>query len=186
MNIEPPDRVAALLNSYYPQAAPNRELLFKHSLDVVSLSLQIGKNFPNARLDFLEEAAWVHDIGICQTRAPGIKCYGEKHYLCHGVIGRAICEQADLKEHGLVCERHVGTGFTAAEAAAIGCGLPVRDMLPVSLEEQIVCYADQFFSKSLPGRLDFEEVRRRVSKHGQAPLDRLEALDMRFGKYAGS
>lgn len=180
----PPDRVAALFDQHYPPGHPARDILWQHSAAVASLSLEIGQA-QGARLDFLEEAAWLHDIGIAYTHAPGIGCHGDRPYLCHGVIGRELCEQAGFPEHGLVCETHVGTGLTAAEVQATGLPLPVRDMLPASLEEQVVCYADQFFSKSSSDRLDLAEVRRRVGRHGEAPLRRFEALHSRFGKASG-
>ena len=64
-------------------------------------------------------------------------------------------------------------------------GMPIRDMLPRSLEERLICYADQFFSKSTPDRLSVDEVRRRVSRHGTAPLQRFEALHREFGQGVG-
>jgi uncharacterized protein len=48
----------------------------------------------------------------------------------------------------LVCERHVGVGLSAEEIRCNRLPLPVRDMLPVSIEERLVCYADKFFSKN--------------------------------------
>ena len=42
-------------------------------------------------------------------------------------------------------------------------------MLPVTLEEKIICYADKFYSKK-PGALCFEktleEVRKEIGKYG--------------------
>jgi uncharacterized protein len=42
-------------------------------------------------------------------------------------------------------------------------------MLPVSVEEKIICYADLFYSKK-PGRLksekSFEEIKKALQKHG--------------------
>jgi uncharacterized protein len=176
----PPESVAAIFEEHYPPGTPSREILWNHSRDVATLSVQLGKAH-GARLGFLEEAAWLHDIGIRYTHAPGICCHGDQPYLCHGVIGREICDRAGLPEHGMVCETHVGTGLTAAEVEASRYPMPVRDMLPETLEEQIICYADQFFSKSSSHRLDLDEVRRRVARHGPAPLERFEALHARFG-----
>jgi uncharacterized protein len=180
MSQRPPQSVAALFEEHYPPGTPSREILWGHSASVATLSLEIARAV-GARLDFVEEAAWLHDIGIRYTHAPGILCHGDKPYLCHGVIGREICDLAGLPEHGLVCETHVGTGLTAAEVRATGYPMPIRDMLPTSLEEQVICYADQFFSKSSSDRLDLEEVRHRVARHGQPPLERFEALHARFG-----
>lgn len=180
MSERPPARVAALFEEHYPPGTPSRDLLWHHSAAVATLAVELARRH-GARVEFVEEAAWLHDIGIRYAHAPGILCQGDAPYLCHGIIGREICEQAGLPEHGRVCETHVGTGLTAAEVEATGYPMPVRDMLPVTIEEQIICYADQFFSKSSPARIELEEVRRRVGRHGRAPLDRFERLHQRFG-----
>src|SRR5687768_11635603 len=119
MSQRPPLAVAAIFEQHYPHGTPSREILWQHSADVATLSLEIGREH-GARLEFIEEAAWLHDIGIRYTHAPGILCQGDLPYLCHGVIGREICDKAGLAEHGLVCETHVGTGLTAAEVEATG------------------------------------------------------------------
>lgn len=181
MSERPPASVAPIFEAHYPKDCPSRQILWDHSAAVATLAMEIGA-VHKARLDFLEEAAWLHDIGIRYTHAPGIQCHGDQPYLCHGVIGREICDKQGLPEHGLVCETHVGTGLTADEVRATGYPMPIRDMLPRSLEERIICYADQFFSKSTPERLDVEEVRRRVRRHGEGPLARFEALHAEFGE----
>jgi uncharacterized protein len=53
-----------------------------------------------------------------------------------------------MPRHGLVCERHVGVGISAEDIRRFDLPLPVRDMRPVTVEEQIICYADKFFSKN--------------------------------------
>lgn len=184
MRREPPIRAAKILEQHYPANASNRKILWDHCALVADLALRIGGQYPQCDLDFVEEAAWLHDIGICYTHAPGIECFGDKPYLSHGVIGREICDAAGLPAHGLVCETHVGTGFTAAEIVALALPLPVRDMLPASLEERIICYADQFFSKSSERPWELDEVRRRVAHHGPLPLARFEVLHASFGAVA--
>ena len=53
-----------------------------------------------------------------------------------------------MSQHALVCERHVGIGITIEEIRLHNLPLPQRDMIPISIEEQIICYADKFFSKN--------------------------------------
>ena len=57
-----------------------------------------------------------------------------------------------MPEYGLICERHVGVGISAKDVRQHNLPLPPRDMLPVTIEEQIICYADKFFSKNINGK----------------------------------
>lgn len=53
--------------------------------------------------------------------------------------------------------------------------MPHRDLLPVSLEEQLVCFADKFYSKThLDREKTVEEARRSLEKFGQDGLLRFD------------
>jgi uncharacterized protein len=118
---------------------------------------------------FVEEAALLHDIGVCRTRAPKIGLEAGFPYIMHGIIGREILEQEGFPRHALVCERHIGVGITVKDIVRQGLPLPQRDMTPLSLPEQIICFADLFYSKS-PGRLTLqkppEQVRKKLAGFG--------------------
>ena len=47
-------------------------------------------------------------------------CYGDKDYICHGYLGRALLEKEGLPAHALVCERHVGVGLSISDIRAWG------------------------------------------------------------------
>ena len=55
--------------------------------------------------------------------------------------------EAGLPKHARVCERHTGTGLTVEDIRSQKLPLPERDMCPETLEEQIICYADNFYRK---------------------------------------
>ncbi|MDE6143268.1 MAG: phosphohydrolase, partial [Muribaculaceae bacterium] len=61
--------------------------------------------------------------------------------------------------------------------------LPHRDMLPVSIEEKVICYADKFFSKSgnLSEEKSFEKVTAQMESHGEESLRRFLLLHSIFG-----
>ena len=86
-----------------------------------------------------------------------------------------------LPRHALVCERHIGAGLTADEIRNQGLPLPAVDMLPLTVEEKLVCYADNFFSKShiAPART-YEQVRSQMARYGEGTLRRLEAMHEMF------
>ena len=60
-----------------------------------------------------------------------------------------------------------------------------RDMLPVSLEEQIVCYADKFFSKNKDSLLEekpLSKVREIILRYGEDNLKRFDEWLRLFGE----
>ena len=72
-----------------------------------------------------------------------------------------------------VCERHTGTGLTAANIREMGLPLPAVDFLPETLEEQIICYADKFYSKSHPEReRTVEQTAESLRKFGEAGVEK--------------
>jgi uncharacterized protein len=127
-----------------------------------------GAGIQGPDLRFIAEAALLHDIGIYRTDAARIGCHGREPYVRHGVIGRQILESHGLPRHALVCERHVGVGLTVADIRTQNLPLPLREMVPVSIEEVLICYADKFFSKSDPGReLPLKAIVDELGRFGQ-------------------
>ena len=150
-----------------------KHILLVHSRAVADKALEIARRHPewNADEAFIEEASLLHDIGIVKVNAPAIECHGTEPYICHGVLGAEILRDEGMERHALVCERHTGTGLTLQQIVGQGLPLPHCDMQPVSLEEQIICFADKFFSKT---RLDtektVEQARRSLEKFGAEGL----------------
>ncbi len=126
----------SIIKKYYPQDDALRQLLLKHSRQVADRCLQIVRKHKELPVDvqFLEEAAMLHDIGIYQCDAPSICCNGTEPYIRHGQIGGELLRAEGFSRHARVAERHTGTGLPGWE--------------PETLEEQIICYADKFYSKS--------------------------------------
>lgn len=131
----------AIIDKYYAEDDELRHLLLLHSRQVADRSLLLARRHPELRLDvqFVEEAAMLHDIGIRWCHAPGIFCYGTEPYIRHGAIGGKVLRKEGFPRHAQVCERHTGTGLPGYE--------------PQELEEKLICYADKFFSKSHPDRV---------------------------------
>ncbi len=141
----------SIIDKYYPSENELRRILLLHSHQVADRCLLIAKKHPELRLDkeFLEEAAMLHDIGIFRCNAPSIQCFGTEPYICHGYIGGQILRDEGLVRHALVCERHTGTGLSREQIERQNLPLPLdRSYEPDVMEEQVVCYADKFYSKS--------------------------------------
>lgn len=154
-----------------------KQILFVHSRAVANKALEIARRHPEWHADelFIEEAALLHDIGIVRVNAPNIECYGTESYIKHGILGANILRAEGLERHALVCERHTGTGLTLQQIIEQGLPLPHQDMQPISIEEQIICFADKFFSKT---RLDkektTEQARSSLEKFGKDGLKKFD------------
>lgn len=141
-----------VIDKYYSDNPPLRDLLILHSRLVADKALKVAAAHPELGLDvqFVEEAAMLHDIGIFLTDAAPIHCFGKYHYLCHGYLGADLLREEGLPRHALVAERHTGTGLTLKQILERDLPVPHRDMIPESLEEKVVCFADKFYSKTRP------------------------------------
>lgn len=143
-----------IIEKYY---SPNSELyriLVHHSNSVTEKALDIAQKHPELGIDtqFVSEAGMLHDIGIYMTDAPSIECFGNNPYITHGYLGHDLLVKEGYPRHALVCERHTGTGLTVDEIISQTLPLPLREMMPLSIEEQVICFADCFFSKTNLGK----------------------------------
>jgi uncharacterized protein len=164
-----------IINKYYPDDNELRAILLVHSRAVEQKALWIALKHPELKADitFLSEAAMIHDIGICLTDAAGICCTGEAPYICHGYLGAELMRREGFPRHALVCERHTGTGLSFDEIVRQDLPIPHRDMLPISIEEQIICFADKFFSKTALGKeRSIERAQKSLLKFGNEGLIR--------------
>ncbi|MBT4027549.1 HD domain-containing protein [Desulfobacula sp.] len=141
----------AIIENYYKPGTKLYQVLVEHSLIVTEKSLEIAESLIHLEpdLEFIEEAAMLHDIGIFLTRAQSIGCTGKNPYICHGYLGKKLLDEQKLPvKYGLVCERHTGAGITKENIFSNNLPLPKRDMVPKSLEEKIICAADKYHSKN--------------------------------------
>lgn len=173
-----------IIDRYYPAGSVLRDILMRHSRAVADRALDVAARHPELRLDvrFLEEAAMLHDIGVFRTDAPGIMCFGTEPYICHGIIGAEFLRAEGLVRHARVCERHTGTGIPRAAIEARSLPLPLRDYLPETLEEQVICYSDKFFSKSHLDRVrTVEQTAQSLEKFGAEGVGRFMEWVRMFG-----
>lgn len=164
-----------IIDLYYADNEPLRALLVHHSEQVRDHALRIADQHPELSLDrqLLADGAMLHDIGIVLCNAPGIHCHGRHHYIAHGRVGGHLLRR--LASQGLqnatalarICERHTGTGLPGYE--------------PETIEEQIICYADKFYSKSHPERVSTpEQAAASLSRFGRHCADKFWEWHERF------
>ena len=173
-----------VIDLHYPQENELRRILLTHSRQVADRCLKIAHAHPELRLDeeFLEEAAMLHDIGIVACDAPCIQCFGTEPYICHGIIGARMLREAGYERHALVCERHTGTGISREQIASRNLPLPLDGCYePQALEEQVICYADKFYSKShLERERTVTDTARSLEKFGEEGVKRFLCWAERF------
>lgn len=168
-----------IITHFYAENAPLYALLLHHSRQVRDHALRVVDAHPELGLNrqLIDDGAMLHDIGIIRCDAPGIHCHGTEPYLHHGPIGAEMLRSlpaemqqlaSPLDDLARICERHTGTGLPGYE--------------PETLEEQVVCYADKFYSKSHPEReRNAEQTAQMLSKFGDASVERFLEWHLRFG-----
>lgn len=174
-----------IIHKYYDVERHVYRILIQHGEDVASLALEVAERHPELSLDkaFLYEACMLHDIGIYLTDAEGIDCRGTEPYIRHGYLGAELLRAEGLDRHAWVAERHTGSGLTMDEIRARGIDLPEGVYTPQTLEEQLICYADKFYSKTKLGkRKDIDKVRQSMLRYGEEALRRFDALHALFAQ----
>lgn len=181
-----------ILQHYISSENPLYQIVYQHSRAVADLALRLAERHPELSVDkvLLEEAALLHDIGVLRVDAPAIFCFGTEPYIKHGLLGAEMLralkgddpeDNRRLEMYARVCERHTGTGLTASAIAEGNLPLPLQDFSPQTLEEELICFADKFFSKThLDRERTPEQARAKLEKFGQASLDRFDNWCKRF------
>lgn len=176
-----------IINKYIPDDSPTYRLYVPHVTLVTAKALKIAKRMGLKReqLRFIEEAAMLHDIGVIKVEGFNVDPDVAMPYLCHAPLGREILEAEGLPRHALVAERHVGVGITKEEIIAQQLPLPHRDMVPETLEEEIISWADLFFGKH-PERLwqehSLQKIEKKVKQYGKRHEQVFHEWLARFGE----
>jgi uncharacterized protein (TIGR00295 family) len=125
------------------------------------------------RRGLLQAGALLHDVGRSLVQDVRHASEGARLLREEGCDGRLV----------RIVERHTGGGIDAAEARALG--LPAKDYTPRSLEERIVCHADNLYSGT--HRLRMAELRGKYLAKGLPQAwARIEALHAALGDELGA
>lgn len=177
-----------IIKKYYDENSRAYYLLIRHGELVASKALKIAENVaylnPNKKL--IVELAMLHDIGMFLTNVPELDCRGSEDYLRHGILGKEILEKEGLPIHAAFCEKHIGLGFLAKEIEEQNLPLPRKDVIPSTIEEEIVSFADIFFSKlndDLSSEKDINAIRAKLKTFRGEKLKRFDALLIKLRYY---
>ena len=146
--------------------------VIRHCCIVNSVAMFIAKTC-HADLELVNSGSWLHDVG--RSRTHGVKHVSE---------GVAIARARDLPEPVvMIISRHIAAGFTHEEAAALG--LPPGDYMPQSLEEKIVCHADNLVGDDRIMSLEeaFDEL---IVRGYRVTAQRMKVMSEELSKACGS
>lgn len=175
-----------IFQKFYPTHSLAYSILWRHSIAVAQKACSVAKALSRTEdvdVDFVNQAAMLHDIGIMFVHAPDLGCYGEEPYIRHGICGAELLRTEGLEQHAIVCENHIGVGLCIDDIIRQDLPLPRRDMVPLDTETRIVAYADLFFSKH-PEKLGQEktpeQVRKSLEKFSSEKAETFDTWHRRF------
>ncbi len=140
------------------QGTPDR--VIKHVCTVAQLAQAIARRC-GADMELVRAGGLLHDIGRSRT-----------HGIRHAIEGESIARALSLPEPlVLIIRKHVGAGILPEEARRLG--LPDLDYIPLTLEEKIVCHADNLVGDAdyMTSMLSYEDfVRKGIRDSGERML----------------
>ena len=74
----------ALIDKYYGGNQEARKILLAHSTQVAKLAVRVATHVERTEaidIEFIEQAALLHDIGMLYTDTPKLACFGDKPYI---------------------------------------------------------------------------------------------------------
>lgn len=162
------------------------DLVWTHSQIVRGVAEQLiaGLEEKNIKCNksLVIEGALLHDIGVYLCSDDELNPDNSlPKYLSHGHCGYDF-----LKKEGLSNEvarfplTHTGTGITVEDIIRDKMPFKAEDVIPITLEEEIVCYADKFHTK-YPSFNTFEEAKARLEKFDKEKGVLMDRFKRKFG-----
>ncbi len=143
--IPSPDKCIDLLKN-----AGCSKKVINHCISVRDIAVKIAKK-ASANVELVEAGSLLHDIGRSKT-----------HGIHHAIEGVKIAKQLGLDKSVIgIIECHIGAGILRNDAKQLG--LPIKDFLPTSLEEKIVCHADNLVNANKRQPVE-KEIEKALSK----------------------
>lgn len=106
------------------------EKVIAHCGVVRDVACEYAQRNPTVDFSLVEEGALLHDIGR-----------GNTHSIAHAQAGADLLRAKGFSEKlARIVECHTGAGLTPDECSLLG--LEPRDCIPATIEEKIVCHAD--------------------------------------------
>jgi uncharacterized protein len=160
------------------------DLVWTHSLIIRDIAMQLVESLKkrNIKIDEkqVEIGALVHDIGCYRA----YEFYGRKDgaYVQHGTKGYEILRKEGFSEEiARMAMIHLGVGLVKENIIASKLPFEKKDLIPITLEEELVAYADNFHSKA-PKFFTFKTAQERLVGHWLESGIIFERFRKKFGE----
>jgi uncharacterized protein (TIGR00295 family) len=146
--------------------------VIQHVCTVKSIAEEMAKR-SGADLKLVQAGALLHDVGRSRTQG-----------VMHVAESARIAGERHLSEELVrIIQRHVAAGLTQKEAK--GLGLPEGQYMPETLEEKIVCHADNLV-KGQNGMQTLEEALDEIVHRGYpVTAERMRAMHVELSERCG-
>jgi uncharacterized protein len=162
------------------------ELTFTHTKIVWEICEILIENLEKQNIkinkELLFQGVMLHDLGV-------YVCFDEDfnpdtnlpEYVYHGFEGYKLILNEGLEEEvaRFSCT-HTATGLTREDIERENLKVEIKDYIPVSIEEEILCFADKFHTK-YPSFNTYEEQFERIGKFDPNRKVKLDNLKRKFG-----
>tara|TARA_Y100000310_G_scaffold329780_1_gene400258 strand:+ start:3646 stop:4194 length:549 start_codon:yes stop_codon:yes gene_type:complete len=129
----------AILKKYAPNPK-TFQVILQHGKAVQQVAVIIAQDIKRRRhkvdLQLVKMGCLLHDMGHFW--------YPPKHpdVIRHGLKAAQILKKEGFPKLAKIAERHIGVGISKQDIIKGKLNLPKRDMLPKTIEEKIIAYAD--------------------------------------------
>jgi uncharacterized protein len=167
----------------------SNEILFNIVFTHCKIVFEIAKQLIDAyRIEvdnnLIYVGAMLHDIGAYRVLDDSGDLIKGKSYLIHSVEGEDILKSEGFDENIYrFTTHHTGVGITRSDIIRQNLSLPLADYLAMTIEEELVMFADKFHSKSIPPKFNsFNSARNELSKFGKDKVSLFEQFATKFGQ----
>lgn len=148
------------------------DLIWTHSQIVKEISLDIAAELKNkyqinVDLELLIAGSLIHDLGFYQCFDDDFKRTTAK-YIMHSQFGYKICHQEKVPE-------------TLSRFCLVHNGVGIYPNIPITLEEEIVTYADCFHSKNYPNYNKIPDIKKSITKYRLEDEIIIDRFQKKFG-----
>ena len=152
------------------------KIVIEHCIVVEEVAKRIAEkaieNGQKVDKELVIQGSLLHDIGRYKTNG-----------LMHAVEGVKIAKELGIDKKVIkIIERHIGGGIDKEEALRLG--LPENDYIPETIEEKIVCHADNLIATDRRQTVD-EEIESLENKGKFEAARRVKKLHEELSKACG-